>query len=77
MLITINKEDYGRAKQKFHAKETKYIPGVGVNIDRFELGQEEREQNRKLKREELAVPEKDLYCFLWENCRIERISELL
>lgn len=58
VLITINKEDYGRAKQKFHAKETKYIPGVGVNIDRFELGQEEREQNRKLKREELAVPEK-------------------
>lgn len=33
-LITINKEDY-RAAQSFHAKETVYMPGIGINIDRF------------------------------------------
>ena len=37
--------------KSFMLKKQKYIPGVGVNIDRFELGQEEREQNRKTKKE--------------------------
>ncbi len=35
VLITINKEDYERAKRFLHAKKTKYIPGVGVNIEKF------------------------------------------
>lgn len=34
-LVTICKEDYHRA-QKFHAKNVRYIPGVGVDIRRFE-----------------------------------------
>lgn len=34
-LITINKEDYHRAKRKFYAKRTEYIPGVGVNTKNF------------------------------------------
>lgn len=34
-LITINKEDYQRAKEKFKAKRVEYIPGVGLNIDKF------------------------------------------
>lgn len=33
-LITINKEDYKRAKS-FHAKETVYMPGIGIDINRF------------------------------------------
>lgn len=33
-LITINKEDYERAKH-FKAKEICYIPGVGVNTEKF------------------------------------------
>lgn len=35
VLITINKEDYKRATEKFHAKKTVYIPGVGVDTERF------------------------------------------
>lgn len=34
-LITINNEDYQRAKKKFHAKETVYIPGVGIDTENF------------------------------------------
>lgn len=35
ILITINNEDYQRAKKKFHAKETVYIPGVGIDTENF------------------------------------------
>lgn len=35
ILITINREDYKRAKKKFHAKETYYIHGVGFDSRRF------------------------------------------
>lgn len=35
VLITINKEDYHRAKTKLKAKETVYIPGIGIDVDKF------------------------------------------
>lgn len=35
LQITINREDYNRAKKFFHAKEILYIPGVGVDIRKF------------------------------------------
>lgn len=35
VLITINKEDYKRAKTKFHAKKTVYVPGIGVDTKKF------------------------------------------
>nr|WP_278245697.1 glycosyltransferase [[Eubacterium] cellulosolvens] len=34
-LITINSEDYRRAKKRLHAKRVYYVPGVGTNIDGF------------------------------------------
>jgi len=34
-LITINREDYKRASEKFHAQRVRYIPGVGVDTNRF------------------------------------------
>ena len=34
VLITINKEDYKRAKQ-FSAKKVVYVPGVGIDLSRF------------------------------------------
>ena len=46
VLITINKEDYKRAKEKFHAKETVYIPGVGVNVKKFAVCKVDRETKR-------------------------------
>lgn len=34
MIVTINKEDYGRAKG-FHAKRVEYIPGIGIDLTRY------------------------------------------
>ncbi|MFF2910888.1 glycosyltransferase [Paenibacillus sp. NPDC057934] len=52
VLITINKEDYGRAKT-FKAKNVKYVPGVGLNIDKFRSILSDRYE----KRSELNVPD--------------------
>ncbi len=51
-LITINREDFAFAKKHLHAKRTHYIPGVGVNIDKFKNIEVDREK----KREELGIP---------------------
>ena len=48
VLITINEEDYGRAGTKFHAKETVYIPGVGVDIKKFSMPKADRKEKRRL-----------------------------
>ena len=50
-LITINAEDFERAKKKFHAKETVYVPGVGVDTGKFKSGL----INVQEKRDELGV----------------------
>lgn len=34
-IITINNEDYNLATKKFHSKRIKYIPGIGVDFDKF------------------------------------------
>ena len=47
MLITINQEDYNRAKKSFHAKRTEYIPGVGIDIKKFLCGLIDRQEKRK------------------------------
>ena len=52
VLITINKEDYDRAKNKFKVKRVEYIPGVGVNLEKFNTV----EIDRNLKRSELDLP---------------------
>ncbi|AQS52641.1 Putative glycosyltransferase EpsD [Jeotgalibaca dankookensis] len=51
-LITINKEDYKTAKNKFNAKKTEYIAGVGLNMERFEHIVVDKETKKK----ELGVP---------------------
>lgn len=56
-LITINKEDYYRAKYKFHAKKTVYIPGVGIDSNRFQNLGISREQ----KRQELGLSMEDIF----------------
>lgn len=35
VLITINKEDYELAKRKMKAKKIEYVPGVGVDTEKF------------------------------------------
>lgn len=52
-LITINKEDYELAKTKFKAKEVRYVPGVGIDLSRFENVQVDREAKRR----EMGVPD--------------------
>lgn len=47
VLITINKEDYRRAKKYFKAKKTVYVPGVGVDTKKFAPRQDRREKIRK------------------------------
>lgn len=34
-LITINQEDFGRAKKHFHARKICYIPGMGVDCNKI------------------------------------------
>lgn len=59
MLILINKEDYNRAKKSFHAKRTEYIPGVGVDVEKYKQTALDSE-TRKMKREELGVKEDEV-----------------
>lgn len=35
ILITINKEDYRRAKEKFNSLHTVYVHGIGVDLSKF------------------------------------------
>lgn len=51
-LITINKEDYALAKNKFKAKEVYYVPGVSVDLSKY--GNIEVDKNAK--RQEIGVP---------------------
>lgn len=55
VLITINKEDYKRASEKFKAKKTVYIPGVGVDTEKFAVCKVDKEKKRK----ELGVESND------------------
>lgn len=52
-LITINREDYALAQKKFKAKEVCYVPGVGVDLSKFQNVQ----VDRNAKRQEIGVPE--------------------
>jgi glycosyltransferase involved in cell wall biosynthesis len=52
VLITMNKEDYELAKRKMKAKSTHYIPGIGVDTDKFSKPNVDRD----FKRYELVIP---------------------
>ncbi len=47
VLITINQEDYSRAK-KFHAKRVEYIPGVGIDLSKFTKGTNVNKNDKRL-----------------------------
>ncbi len=53
VLITINREDYDRAKKHLKAKKVYYVPGVGIDLGRF--GGET--VTRQEKRQELGIPQ--------------------
>lgn len=52
VLITINKEDYARAKS-FKGKKVEYVPGVGLDTIKFE----NVAVSKKEKRKELGIPD--------------------
>ena len=56
-LILINKEDYEIVKNKFHCKDVQYVPGVGIDENKFNfnLSQEEKKELR----ESLGLKETD------------------
>ena len=53
VLITINTEDYKRAKP-FKAGSVEYVPGVGVDLSKFAEGSRERSS---VLRKELGIPD--------------------
>ncbi|MDD3304292.1 MAG: glycosyltransferase [Clostridia bacterium] len=57
-LITINQEDYELAKKKFHAKNTHYVPGVGVNPQKFNFEMSDKEKHNL--RAELSIKDDDI-----------------
>lgn len=59
VLILINQEDYQRAKNTFHAKRTEYIPGIGIDLEKFKKGNIDCEKLR----EKLGLKEDDVMLF--------------
>lgn len=53
VLITINREDYAFAQAKLRAKEIVYVPGVGIDLEKFGKAT----VDRGAKRQELGIPE--------------------
>lgn len=53
VLITINHEDYELAKKKMKAKRIEYVPGVGIDVDKFK----NTVVDKAAKRRELGIPE--------------------
>lgn len=47
VLITINKEDYRRAKDNFKMRKLEYIPGIGIDENRFQLKYFDRNNYRR------------------------------
>nr|MCR5346566.1 glycosyltransferase [Fretibacterium sp.] len=56
VLITINTEDYERARRSFCAREVYYVPGIGIDLQKFCVGQ----IDVKAKRAELGVREDEI-----------------
>lgn len=58
-LITINHEDYDLAKSRMKARRVEYVPGVGVDIDRFR----DVEVDRAALRASLGIPQDAVVLF--------------
>ena len=58
VLITINEEDYELAKKHMHAKRVEYVPGVGIDLQKFAPNQLPQEDKDRL-RESIGVGRED------------------
>ena len=59
IIITINTEDYERAKKNFSAANIKYVPGVGIDVEKFENTTIDVEKKRR----QIGIPA-DAFCLL-------------
>lgn len=59
VLITINKEDYELAKKKMNSKKVEYIPGIGVDTNKFGSVDIDKFEKRK----ELGLSENNIVLF--------------
>ncbi len=64
VLITMNKEDYFFAQKKMKAKKIEYVPGVGIDLNKFSNVVVQKDK----KRNELGVPQ--------DACLILSVGEL-
>ena len=58
ILITINQEDFSRAKKHLHARRTEYIPGIGLDLEKLFSADTDRMEKRKslgIDEDEIAV----------------------
>lgn len=55
VLITINREDYERAGKSFHMKRLEYVPGIGIDVEKFNVSRELRTAYRREIRGELHI----------------------
>lgn len=56
VLITINKEDLKIAKKKMRAKKIEYVPGIGIDTEKFIS----TKSYRNVMREQIGIPENKL-----------------
>lgn len=56
VLITINKEDYTLAKKKMKARSVEYVPGVGIDVEKFLL----KDFDKRSKKNELGIAGDDI-----------------
>lgn len=75
VLITMNHEDYNIAKNKFHAKETRFIHGVGVNSNKFNNNPLLKDEENKLKLQ-LGIQKND-FCIIYVAELIKRKNQIL
>jgi len=47
LLLTMNREDYALARKKMHARQVKYVPGVGIDTGRFAAHRNDRQEKRR------------------------------
>ena len=59
VLITINDEDYVRARRGLDCKNIVKVPGIGIDPGKYRFSAEEKRQIRAEMREELGLSEKD------------------
>lgn len=59
VLITINTEDYGFAKKHMGAKKNVYVPGVGIDLEKFKR----EEIDKASKKAELGLRDDDIVLF--------------